>query len=145
MAITITKADVKRKCMIPTSDTSYDTSIDSLIAETQPAIEYGIVSSYLADTGNAGLQATLKLGILELMSGEFLEQMCRETGASEQFSIAGLTVGERKERGMSLMQQGAERLVPYLKSSALTTTETLITSTTEDADRILNEDESAVW
>ena len=145
MAITITKADVKRKCMIPTSDTSYDSSIDSLIAEMQPAIEYGIESAYLAETGNAGLQATLKLGILELMSGEFLEQMCREAGASEEFSVAGVTVGERKERGMALMQQGAERLAPYLKSSSSTTSETQIKSTTEDADRILSGDESAVW
>ena len=145
MAITITKVDVKRKCMIPASDTSYDSSIDSLIAEMQSAIEYGIGSAYLADTGNTGLQAALKLGILESISGEFLEQMCRETGASEQFSIAGLTVGERKERGMALMQQGAERLAPYLKSASMMMSETQIKSTTEDADRILSGDESAVW
>ena len=65
MAITITRADVKRKCMIATSDTTYDSAIDSLISEMQPALEYGIAPEYVADTGNTGLQATLKLGILE--------------------------------------------------------------------------------
>ncbi|MDO8684907.1 MAG: hypothetical protein Q7N50_15695 [Armatimonadota bacterium] len=137
MAITIVKADVKRKLMIPSSDTSYDTSIDSLISETQPALEYGIEPSYLADTGNAGLQATLKLGILEVISGEFLEQLFREAGSTEEFSIAGLTFGERNQRGADLIQQGSERLAPYAKTQAEAAVETQIASTTLDSDRTL--------
>ena len=137
MAITITRADVKRKCMIATSDTTYDSAIDSLISEMQPALEYGIADQHLADTGNTGLQATLKLGMLEIISGETLEQICREVGASEEFTISGLTLGERKERGSALIQQGTERLVPYLKSGSD------IASTTEDAERVMAD--PGVW
>ena len=43
MAISITRADVKRRLMIATSDTSYDSAVDSLISEMQPAIEYRVL------------------------------------------------------------------------------------------------------
>ena len=143
MAITITKADVKRKCMIATSDTTYDSAIDSLISEMQPSLEYGIEAAYLADTGNAGLQATLKLAILEIISGETLAQISREIGATEEFTISGMTLGQSKERGATLLQQGAERLAPYLKTAAAETSESQIMSTTEDAERVLPA--SAEW
>ena len=81
MAITITRAEVKRKCMIPAADTTYDFDIDALVAEMQPSIEYAIADEYLSDTGNTRLQATLKLGILEIVSGEFLQQLNRAIAA----------------------------------------------------------------
>ena len=143
MAITITKADVKRKLMIATADTSYDSAIDTLIAELQPAAEYSIDPSYLADTGNAGLQATLKLGVLEVICGEFLEQLLREVGASEQFSIAGMTLGERKESGSALMRQGTERLAPYMKARSDSDVVQVMSSTI-DSERELS-DESGAW
>jgi hypothetical protein len=134
MAITITRADVKRKCMIPTSDTTYDASIDSLISEMQPAAEYTIADAYLADTGNIGLQAGLKLGVLEVISGEFLQQLARELGNMEQFSVGGVTVGEMKERGPVLVQQGAARLAPFLKSMQPMMSESEVSSTTTDVE-----------
>lgn len=134
MAISITKVDIKRKCMISSTDTTFDGSIDSLIAEMQPAIEYSIADRYLTDTGNSGLQATLKLGILEIVSGEFLEQLAREAGATEQFSVAGVTVGEMKVRGPELVQQGTNRLTPFLKSVLPMMGETAITSNTVDTE-----------
>jgi hypothetical protein len=134
MAISITKADVKRRLMIATAETSYDSAIDSLIAEMQPAIEYHIDPSYLADTGNTGLQATLKLGVLEVVCGEFLEQTRREAGACEAFTIAGLTVGARQERGTALLQQGYDRLAPYAKVAAQDSTESLIASSTSQSE-----------
>ena len=140
MAISITKADVKRKLMIPTADVSYDSAIDSLIGELQPAVEYSIESSYLADTGNSGLQATLKIGVLEIVCGEFLEQLLREVGASEEFSIAGMTLGDRKERGAALLQQGTDRLATYLKAAS--SADVQLASTTVDSERELA-DESA--
>ncbi|MDO8588961.1 MAG: hypothetical protein Q7T82_18195 [Armatimonadota bacterium] len=137
MAISITKTDVKRKLMIATGDTSYDSAIDSLIAEMQPAVEYSVEPSYLADTGNSGLQATLKLGLLEIVCGEFLEQVLREVGASEEFTIAGMTLGDRKERGAALLQQGTDRLAPYLKARAASA-DVEVTSTTLDSERELS-------
>ena len=134
MAITITRADVKRKCMIPTSETAYDTSIDSLISEMQSAVEYTIADSYLSDMGDVGLQAALKLGILEIVSGEFLQQLAREFGNMEEFSVGGVTVGQMKERGPELVQQGAARLAPFLKSLQPMMAESVVSSTTSGTD-----------
>jgi hypothetical protein len=134
MSITITKADVKRKCMIPSADTTYDTSIDSLISEIQPAVEYTIANAYLSDTGNASLQALLKLGMLEIISGEFLQQLAREMGNTEQFSVGGVTVGEIAERGPVLIGQGASRLAPFLKGVLPMMSDSGIASTTQDTE-----------
>jgi hypothetical protein len=143
MALTIAKADVKRRLMIATTDTTYDSAIDALISEMQPALEYRIDPSYAADTANAGLQATLKLGILEVICGEFLEQTRREAGACEEFTIAGLTVGARQERGTTLLQQGYDRLSPYAKVDAPDSTVDLIVSSTTDSEPMLQQSE--VW
>lgn len=142
MAITITKAEVKRKCMIPSADTTYDSSIDSLISEMQPAVEYTVADAYLADTGNTGLQAALKLGILEIISGEFLQQLAREMGNTEEFSIGGVTIGQMKEWGPAILQQGAARLAPFLKSMQPMMSESAVASTTEDAEATFDLDET---
>jgi hypothetical protein len=148
MAITITKAEVKRKCAIPSGDTTYDSDIDSLISEMQPAVEYTIAESYLNDTGNTKLQSALKLGILEIISGEFLDQLCRELGASEEFKVGGVTIGERKERGQALIMQGAARLAPFLKSMQTAPADqpsaSPVQSTTGDDDRAFGLSEP-VW
>ncbi|MBI2843691.1 MAG: hypothetical protein HYX78_09855 [Armatimonadetes bacterium] len=144
MAITITRADVKRKCMIPTSETGYDSSIDSLISEMQAAVEYTIADVYLSDTGDTGLQAALKLGILEVISGEFLQQLAREFGNMEEFSVGGVTVGEMKERGPALVLQGSERLAPFLKSVQPMMIESAVQSTTEGIEPAFDTEE-AEW
>jgi len=133
MPISITTADVKRKAAIASADTTYDSSIASLISEMQPAIEYSIAAVYLNDT-TTNLQATLKLGILEMITGEFLEQLRRELGASEEFAVAGVTVGASTVKGVDLIQQGATRLAPYLKAALPMMSEGLASSTTEDQD-----------
>lgn len=132
MAITIARTDVKRKCMISASDTTYDSQIDSLISEMKPGIEYTIAADYLGNTSDAALQATLTLGTLEIISGEFLEQLLREPGASEQFSIAGVSIGERKEKGELLKAQGQARLSPFLKANQPMMSECRILSSTRD-------------
>ncbi len=142
MSITITTADVKRKAMVTTTD--YDTSIAALIAEMQPALEYSIADSYLAATTDTNLQATLKLGILEMMTGEFLEQLRREAGAAEQIAVAGVTIGAAVQTGIELIQQGATRLAPYLKSALPMMSENLPAATTEDTDPVFSTDEE-VW
>lgn len=47
MAISITTADVKRKVMVASTDTSHDTDIAALIAEMQPVIEREIYPACL--------------------------------------------------------------------------------------------------
>ena len=138
MSITITKADVKRKCMIPSTDETYDSSIDSLISEMQPAVVYTIADVYLSDTGNTNLQALLQLGVLEIISGEFLQQLAREMGNTEEFSVGGVTIGEMKEHGSVLIQQGASRLAPFIASIQPMMSDSGIAGTTEDVEPVFN-------
>jgi len=144
LAISISTSDIKRKAMIADTNTAYDTKITSLISEVQGPIEYSIADCYFNDTSNTKLQATLKLGILEIITGEFLEQLRREIGSTEQFSVAGVSVGESKLRGVDLIQQGATRLSPYLKSALPMMAETACSSSTQDTDTIFSVQEE-VW
>jgi len=145
MAITITRAEVKRKCMIPASETTYDSDIDSLITETQPSVEYTIADVYLNDTGNTKLQAVLKLGILEIISGEFVQQLYREAGAAEEFKAGSITIGVRSDYGAKLIVQGTARLRPFRKAIDGLSDEAQITSTAEDTDRTFTQDSMKVW
>ncbi len=144
MAITIAVSDVKRKAGIDASLSTYDAAIASLISEMQGPLEYSIADTYLSDTSNAGLQATLKLGMTEMISGEFIEQLRREVGATEQFTIAGLSVGPSTTSGVDLIQQGASRLAPYLKSTLPMMPETACGSSTIDQETAFSADEG-VW
>ncbi len=116
MSIIITRTRVKEKCGI--ADTSLDTTIDNLIAELGPAIEYSLRPEFIADTGNTGLQATLNLGATEIVCSELLAQILRPAGAAESISIAGLSLGPIKdaEDRDGLRAQGLARLAPYLKA-----------------------------
>lgn len=140
MSITITTADVKRKAMVSVAD--YDSSIAALITEMQPALEYSVADTYLTDT-NASLQATLKLGMLEMIAGEFLEQLRREAGATDQFSVAGIAVGEAVQTGVELVQQGATRLAPYLKAALPMMSETA-SAVSPDIEPVFSAEEG-VW
>jgi len=143
MAITITTAEVKRKAMIPSSETGYDSAISALITEMQGPLEYSIADVYLNDTTEK-LQAALKLGMLEIITGEFLEQLRRELGNSEQFSAGGVTLGAAAQCGVELIQQGAARLAPYLKAALPAMSDSASSSTTEDEETDFSTDEE-VW
>ncbi|MDD5512032.1 MAG: hypothetical protein PHI12_14685 [Dehalococcoidales bacterium] len=145
MAITITKADIKRKCMISASDTAYDNDIDALISDMQPGIEYTIASAYLNDAGNTRLQAVLKLGIMEILSGEFLQQLSREAGASGTVAIGGITVGSNADQGMKLIQQGTARIQPFRKPIDGLSDKMPIASTTSSVDRTFTTDSMRCW
>lgn len=139
MAISITAAEVKRKAGVDSANTAYDTSISSLITEMQGPLEYSIADAYIDDSSDAKLQATLKLGMLEMIAGEFVEQLRREIGATEQFGIAGLTMGSSSATGTDMIQQGATRLAPYLKGSLPMMADTSSSSSTIDEDLVFSE------
>ncbi|MHB1001903.1 MAG: hypothetical protein ACYC27_21900 [Armatimonadota bacterium] len=145
MAISITKADIKRKCRIPASDIAYDSDIDSLIAEMQPSIEYTIAETYIDDTANTRLQSILKLGILEILSGEFLQQLSREVGVSEAVTIGSITIGAAPDQGAKLIAQGTSRLLPFRKAIDGMSSEIGISSTTAQSDRIFTSGSMEVW
>ena len=133
MAISITTAEVKRKAGIDSAVTTFDTAIGALISEMQGPIEYSIADIYLADTHNQPLQATLKLGMLVIITGVCIQQLRRETGATEQFTIAGVTIGPPADGGADLIRQGGARLAPYLKSALPMDYETHCISSTIDS------------
>ena len=144
MAISISVAEVKRKAMIDSSDETYDDAIEDLIDEMQPALEYSIADEYLNDTSDPNLQAALKLGMLEIVTGEFDEQHRRQIGAVEEVSIAGVSIGAGQQRGVDLIQQGAARLAPFLKSALPSAAEAVSSSTTQDAEKVFSREEG-VW
>ncbi len=118
MSLTVTRAKVKEKCGVDVSD--YDTPIDNLISDWTPAIEFAIKNEHIADTGNTGLQATLNLGAAELVSGEFLAQQGRRSGAIDVLHFGEIEVRPAGsvdwDDPFGLKRQGWERLRPYLKT-----------------------------
>jgi hypothetical protein len=88
MGLTVTRARVKDRAGITSS--TYDATIDSLIAELVPAIEFAVRTEHVNDLTNTGLQATLNLGALEIVTGEFIAQFIRVPGSGETLSIEGI-------------------------------------------------------
>lgn len=145
MSISIVKADIKRKCRILSSDTSFDSDIDALIGEMQPGVEYTIADTYLNDAGNTRLQGILKLGILEVLSGEFLQQINRAVGEGGSFSIAGVTIGATPDHGAALILQGNARLQPFRTAIDGVSGETAALSTTSDREMQFRAENTEVW
>ena len=116
MPLSVTRSDVKRKCMVASSETTYDSAIDALIAEMLPAIEHSLDPLYLQDASNAGLQAELRLGALEVIAAEFLAQRAREPGFMDEVQVGGVRLGPAWERGRALAEQGSARLAPYRRA-----------------------------
>ncbi|MCW5937453.1 MAG: hypothetical protein KIT11_09125 [Fimbriimonadaceae bacterium] len=117
MALTVTRAKVKEKAALTT--TTYDATIDGMITEMLPAIEYAIEQRHVDDTGNGRLQATLNLAATELIAGELTAQIAREPGASDSFYFGWFQLTAAPKRlsdPFGLKAQGAARLYPYAKS-----------------------------
>ena len=108
MPITITRARVKEKCAI--ADATHDTTIDNLIAEMTPVIEYIVKAEHVAD---AALATTLNLGATEVVCGEFLAQ--KERLANAAAPSGGDTRAFDPTDPGRLVAKGWKRLRPYLK------------------------------
>ena len=108
---------MKEKCQI--AGTDLDSTIDNLITEQLPVIEFLIRESALEDTGNAGLQDTLSLGATEIVCGELLAQLLREAGAADTMEFGTLVVrphlGRCPSDPFALRALGMRRLRPFLK------------------------------
>ncbi len=119
MALSVSRAAVKEKAGITV--TTYDTPIDNLLTTWLAALTFAIADEHIADTGNAGLQATLNLAAAEMIAGEILAQIDREPGARDRFRLADLSV-ERDDLGpgdpSGLKAQGLARLRPFLKADS---------------------------
>lgn len=117
MALSVTRARVKEKCSI--SSSTYDSTIDNLIAELVPAIAFAIRDEHITDTGNTGLQATLNLASAEIVCGELLEQIQREAGAMEKVRLGDFELWPPSPSiwsgALGIKDSGWARLKPFLK------------------------------
>lgn len=121
MSLSVTLSQVQERCGL--DSTEYTTPITNLINQTLGALEYAIQDPYLLDISNSGLQATLNLGALEILSGEFFAQLLRYPGTFDSVFVGGLeiqpaTFSDRSDP-TGLRLQGWERLRPYLKYDPL--------------------------
>lgn len=122
-SLPVTHADLKRLCAIEDSDTSSDPDLDALIAAQQPVWEYALDPAVLsAAADNAGLQATLVLGIAEALAGEWLRRSARAPGGTDDFHVGPLTVTASRTESVSqlgerLAAQGIKRLGPFLRAA----------------------------
>jgi len=112
MAISVTRDDIKRRCMLSTSE--YDTKIDDLRDEMVNALNYALLPEH-RDTGDTALQDLLNLAALEIICGMFMDQLALQPGWSESFSMAGLDIHAFEAAGGNLIAQGYQRLAPYLR------------------------------
>ncbi len=119
MGLTVTRARVKEKCSIAGS--TYDATIDNLISEMTPVIEYAVRDEHLNDTANAKLQNTLTLAATEIVCGELLEQLHREQGAMERVRLGDFELwppdADAWKGALGIKGHGWARLSPYMKSN----------------------------
>ena len=90
-----------------------------LLTGQQAALEYTLDPAILAaSAGDAGLQATLTLGVAEALAGEFLRRQARAPGATDDFHLGPLTVSASRtdnqaQLGERLSLLGLKRLEPF--------------------------------
>ena len=125
MVLTVTLASVKLLCGI--GDTSQDTAITALIALEQPALEYALDPGILANTADAGLMATLALGVTEALAGAYVASAARNPLApptQQLFKISTLEISTKPlldstKVGAALAASGLARLSPFSRSARM--------------------------
>ena len=123
MALLVTREALKRLCGVDVGDTSEDADWDALILEGQPVLEYALDPEALAmSAADAGLRATLALGVAEVLAGEWLRRQASEPGAADDFHLGPLTVTASRtegpaQMGARLAAQGMRRLGPWVRAS----------------------------
>ncbi len=119
----LTIADLKPLLALGATDTTYDADLTLLLLGQQAALEYTLDPAILtASAGNAGLLATLTLGVAEALAGEFLRRQARAPGATDDFHLGPLTVSASRtdnpaQLGERLAALGVKRLEPFGRAS----------------------------
>lgn len=115
----VTIADLKPLLALQSADTTFDADLTILLTGRQAALEYTLDPAVLtASAGDAGLQATLTLGMAEALAGEFLQRQARAPGATDDFHLGPLTVSASRtdnqaQLGERLAATGVKRLEPF--------------------------------
>ena len=119
----LTIADLKPLLALDALDTTFDAELTILLTGQQAALEYTLDPAILAaSAGDAGLQATLMLGVAEALAGEFLRRQARSPGATDDFHLGPLTVSASRtdnqaQLGERLATAGIRRLEPFSRAA----------------------------
>lgn len=117
MSLSVPLSRVKERCGLTTTD--FDTLVANLTYDILAALTFAIQDAHIADTGNSGLQATLNLAALEIVSGEFLVVHRQWSGFAEAVQIGELRITPgailSADDPTGWKAQGWRRLAPYLK------------------------------
>lgn len=116
--LTITIAELRRLAGIDGADTSQDAALALVQTAEQAAVEYALDPAALAaSAADAGLRATLTLGVAETLAGSFLGQQARAPGAADGVKVGGLSLSPvgAADRADALGRQGATRLKPFAR------------------------------
>ncbi len=120
----VTLSGVKLLCGI--SDGSQDTAVSALIALEQPALEYALDPAILTNSAlDAGLLATLVLGVSEVLAGGYIATQGRNPASPPQqtaFHLSSLAVSTKPlvlptVTGPALTATGLSRLTPFTRSA----------------------------
>lgn len=119
----VTRDDLKRLCTLDAGDMTQNAALDAVIAAEQPVLEYALDPAVLlAAPGNAGLEATLTLGVAEALAGGWLGQQARALGATDDFHVGPLSVSASRTDGLAqaadrLRAAGLKRLEPFARAA----------------------------
>ena len=120
----VTLAGVKLLCGI--GDTSQDAAITALISLQQGALEYALDPVILANTAtDAGLLATLTLGVTEALAGAYVASAARDPllpPVQQLFRLSTLEISTKPlldstKVGAALAASGLARLAPFSRSA----------------------------
>ncbi len=112
MPLTISAADLRARAGL---DSSHDAGLLELRDALLPVIERGVGASHLASS-DAGVSAAIKLGVCELIAGEYLAQLDRAPGARDSIRLFGLSIDPPRTDPADpsgLKAQGAARLAEF--------------------------------
>ena len=101
----------KIKSICGLGDSSYDTIVDNFIEIYKTPLENQIKEEFI---NNIEIKTVIDTGICEIISGCILDSIDRNTKESE-ISLSSFTYKEKKISGNSLIEQGYNKLKPFLK------------------------------
>ncbi|MBL8086693.1 MAG: hypothetical protein JNM85_01325 [Chthonomonas sp.] len=116
MGVSVSVAAVQQRLSLESAE--YVSEINGLISAWVPVLNYAIEPVYVADTGNSGLQSTLNLAALELVTADMLAVLIRVPGLFDGMNVGALqvTAKDLHDDVRAMREQGWARLSPFLRA-----------------------------
>jgi hypothetical protein len=117
MPLSLSAADLRARAGL---DSSHDAGLLELRDALLPVLERGLAASLLA-SADVGVQAAIKLGVCEVIAGEYLAQLERAPGARDSIRLFGLSIDPPRvdlADPSGLKAQGTARLAEFRGSGS---------------------------